>query len=186
MGEISDLNTLPAFTDGVLLLVRDVGAATDKDKKAPWSLVKSTLQGVIVGARLTNTVTISIPNVTETTVTFDQERFDTNALHSTSINTGRLTAPVAGKYLIFANVVFLANATGERVALVRLNGGTANIAYGNNMPGSGFASINLATVYSLAAGDYVELRVFQSSGGALTIGKQSEYSPEFGMVLLSS
>jgi hypothetical protein len=54
-------------------------------------------------ARVRNSAAISIPNNVATVLTYDTERFDTvggssGAMHSTSSNTGRLTAQSAGKY----------------------------------------------------------------------------------------
>ena len=41
--------------------------------------------------------------------------------------------------------------------------------------------MSISTEYSLAVNDYVELVVYQSSGGALDVNAAANYSPEFGM-----
>lgn len=113
-------------------------------------------------------------------VTHDSERFDTDNLHSVSSNTSRITIRKAGKYAIGGLIEFAANATGLRGARIRLNGATvlaqvvsANLGAGDPTP------IAVQTVYSLAAGDYVELQGYQASGGALNMLASANYSPTF-------
>ena len=44
--------------------------------------------------------------------------------------------------------------------------------------------IPVTTIYQLTAGDYVEVRAYQNSGGALNVNSTANYSPEFWMVRL--
>jgi hypothetical protein len=132
------------------------------------------------GAHVYNGTAIPVANVTETTLTFDTERYDTHAYHSTSVNTGRLTIPSAGRYLIIGQVAFDANATGYRAALIRLNG-TTYIAQ-TMLPTAiavDAAYLEVHTIWLCAAGDYVELRAYQSSGGSLNVLAVAGRSPEF-------
>jgi len=136
--------------------------------------------GRFSGARVYNNANISVADSTTTDLTFNSERFDTDAYHSTGTNTERLTAPVAGKYLITGNVRFAANATGFRQAVLILNGSTTIAATRQLAAGASVQNIMVVTtVFELAAGDYVTLRVFQSSGGNLNVEAQTNYSPEF-------
>lgn len=131
--------------------------------------------------RVYNDANISTPDSTLTALTFNQERYDTGALHSTSANTSRLTCVTAGKYAIFGCVEWVANTTGYRQLAIRLNG-TTYIASRTQPAMTGVATqAVIATTYSLAAADYVELMVSQTSGGALNVAVQGNYSPEFGM-----
>lgn len=111
---------------------------------------------------------------------FNSERYDTASMHSTSVNTGRITVPIAGLYLITGNVEFAANGTGIRGIKVRANGTTdlGAIFFPNN-GGSLGTGVALATVYKLAANDYIELHAFQNSGGNLGLSSAASYSPEF-------
>lgn len=139
----------------------------------------------VKAARVTNSAAISVPNATATVLTFDQERRDDGSLHSTSSNTDRLTAPVAGWYQIAGNVEFATNATGFRTISVRKNGGTTIIWVSQANAVSGTQTIlQVGCVAYLAANDYVSLYAYQSSGGALNVQKSDEYSPEFSMVLV--
>ena len=123
----------------------------------------------------------SIANNTLTIINWPNERIDTDGLHDNVTNNSRLTAAVAGKYLIMAAVGFVVNATGIRLIQVLLNG-TTGILYSEE-PGSGSAETTLyATgLWSLAAGDYIELQMYQNSGAALNT-QSVEKQIHFGMV----
>jgi hypothetical protein len=138
-----------------------------------------------VGARVYNSGSISIPNGTAPILTFNSERYDSNGLHSTSVNTSRLTAPSAGIYIIGAATAFAANATGMRSIAIRING-TTFIA-GNTTPAaSGEQSMIVVSAWSMAIGDYAETTAYQNSGGALNVLPSASYSPEFWMQLISA
>ena len=62
--------------------------------------------------RVTNSLAISISNNTITLLTFDTEDYDTNSMHSTATNPGRLTCKTAGKFHIGAQCLFGTNGTG--------------------------------------------------------------------------
>jgi len=132
------------------------------------------------GARVHNTSTITLTTATLTVLTFNSERYDTDSYHSTSSNTGRLTAPADGSYFILANVRFAANSIGERRLVLLLNG-TTNIAYKLFMPvTTGSVTLEqISTIYQLSAGDYVEVQAYQTSGGNLNVEVTGNYSPEF-------
>jgi len=77
--------------------------------------------------RLTNSANISITTSgTAQALTFDTETYDVNGMHSTSVNTSRITVPSdgAGTYHITASVRFANNATGFREIQFRINGTT--------------------------------------------------------------
>jgi hypothetical protein len=57
-----------------------------------------------VSARVFNSADVTVPDMKPgewTSLTFNSERWDTANLHETATNSGRLKAPVAGKYYIF-------------------------------------------------------------------------------------
>jgi hypothetical protein len=148
--------------------------------------------GLGVGARVYNSGAITLTTATTTLLTFDTERFDTSSIHSTSSNTGRLTAPRAGKYIIVANVRFAPNATGARRVEFRLN--AAGSGAGGTRIGmviqqavtvaSLVTIVNLTSVYQFASGDYVEVFAHQDSGGNLDVAVLNNESPEFMMMRL--
>jgi hypothetical protein len=136
-------------------------------------------------ARVFNSAAIATTTAVAKTLTFDSERWDNGSLHSTSANTSRLTAPITGLYAIGANVEFASNVTGFRALQFDVTfaaGGTATIAFDTRNAANGVVTIiPLATQYQLAAGDYVEAVVTQTSGGALNVAATGNRSPEFWM-----
>lgn len=134
--------------------------------------------------RVYNSANLSIATATQTVLTFNSERYDVGGCHSTSSNTSRLTVPsgAGGVYAIGGVASFAANATGIRNVSILLNGATVIDGHdATSVSASGPHTISVSTQYKLAAGDYVELRVYQTSGGLLDVSAASNYSPEFYM-----
>lgn len=141
---------------------------------------------VVVGARVYNSADISLTSGAQTALAMDSERWDTTGFHSTVSNTSRLTVPVAGKYLISGTVSYAFHALGGRMAAIRLNG-TTHIVEAQCAPvglASQYTQINVATIYDLAANDYVELIGYQDSGGSLAAKNYPNVAPEFMIVRL--
>lgn len=113
----------------------------------------------------------SIANNTVTYLTFDSEDHDTDTMHSTVSNTGRLTATTAGVYLIVASANWKdAAAAGLRAVGISRNAARTNLAYVQTVGTAGQTTYQQAViVYPLNAGDYVEMWVQQNSGGALVM-----------------
>lgn len=122
-------------------------------------------------ARVYNSANISIATSgTRQFLTFDSEWYDTGNLHSTTSNTGRLTAPTAGLYHVGAGIAFAANATGYREIGLRVNGTDFILVQRTPSVGAvASTSIVATTIHQLDAGDYVEVGVVQTSGGALNV-----------------
>ena len=139
--------------------------------------------GYTQGARVTNSGDISCSADTLTVITFNTESYDTDGIHSTSVNTGRLTCQTAGKYLIHGSVTFVAgDPTTRKILRIRLNGTTeiASAEIGVNTSG---AALHVETLYSLAANDYLELIVYPVTNNC-TVGGTGAYpsfSPVFEM-----
>ena len=146
-----------------------------------WNALVTGDMPAAVGARVYNSANISVGNAATQFLTFNSERFDTSAIHSTSSNTGRLTLPLAGKWAIGCAVSFAANATGGRAIQIWLNGGTVIATTFIPATAGGVLSTDIAVVteYDFAANDYLELGVYQSSGGNLNVLAAAAYSPEF-------
>jgi hypothetical protein len=124
--------------------------------------VDTTKLGAFPGARVRSSVDQVIPGSTYTTLTFDTVDTNVGGVWNASHN-DRLRAPVVGSYVITAAVWWQSNATGNRVLWLLVNGSTY-IAYAEEGPASnGNLQQNIATVYHLNAGDYVQALVDQSS-----------------------
>lgn len=99
-------------------------------------------------------------------ITFDSERYDTDSMHSTSVNTSRITFNTAGLYLLTGNVLF-AGADYASVFVDILHNNLTRLASGTvgtmTDASSNSASVSVATVYKMAVADYVELRAYQNN-----------------------
>jgi hypothetical protein len=111
----------------------------------------------------------TINNTTTTIIEFNTELFDTDGFHSTTTNTGRITIPAgkAGKYLVYGRVTYLDNATGVRTSRLYKNEDNLADLYSANAGTPYGSSVEATAIASLAEGDYVTVRGFQSSGGSL-------------------
>jgi len=132
------------------------------------------------GCRVYNSSNVTITGSVNQQIPFDTERWDTNNIHSTTSNTSRLTCRTAGKYLIVGNVHWYADGsgTGTRIVSIRLNG-SSFIGRERYEPGNELHTMIVTTIWNLAVGDYVELNVYQTSGGNLDILNDADFSPEF-------
>lgn len=130
--------------------------------------------------RVFHSVNQSIANNADAVLAFNSERFDTAAMHDTVTNNSRITIPVAGLYLCQLNVSWAPNATGARVAHIRVNGATIISSVVEQAASTGVATRQFTgCTYKFVAGDYIEAIVFQNSGGALNAETFGNLSPEF-------
>ena len=142
-------------------------------------------QRPVVAARVYNNANISVPDSTWTALNFNSEVFDTDGMHSSVTNTDRLTVVTPGTYLIGGQLAFAANGAGIRGIEIFLNGATV-IGEVNDIPvGTGNWRMAIApTLYQLIAGDYLQLRAYQTSGGDLYVNYYAAYSPVFWAVMM--
>lgn len=140
-------------------------------------------------ARVYNSAAQTITTGTETTITFNSERYDTDTIHDTGSDTGRLTCKTAGKYLIIANIQWESegSASGFRETKIRLNGttGIARVLQ-DGATNSREIAQNPSAIYDLAVNDYVEVRVTHSQGADTDVVANLNMSPEFMMTRISA
>ncbi len=100
----------------------------------------------------------------------DSENFDNDAMHSTVTNNSRITAVTAGRYLVTGIAEFSSNSLGYRQMNLRKNG-TTSIAGIRQQPLTDAVgnSYSISQTVVLAATDYLELMVLQTSGSTLTV-----------------
>jgi len=160
-GEISAIaeKTAPVAAD--MLLIEDSAAANAKKKMLLSSLPFD------VSAATYLTATQSIANSTWTAVLFDAEYWDTDSLHDTTANQDRLRAPSPGKYLAIVYSAWADNSTGHRTIMVRDN--TPTQTYIQRVSANLDTRIVCCGLFDLDTNDYVEVLVFQNSGGALNV-----------------
>jgi hypothetical protein len=138
---------------------------------------------------LKRNATQSIADTTSEAITFPSadttEELDSDAFHSGSTNTARITVPTGGGgwYDLGACVQFESNATGRRDIWIELNGsaGTGTVIL-KEIRDAAPTSQTVGVISGpslLAAGDYITLNVLQTSGGALNVQSSGSYSIRF-------
>lgn len=142
------------------ILVADSTAATG---------LKWATTGNFVGCRVYASSAQTISNATDTKIAFPNESYDTDGFHNNVTNNTRLTIPagMAGYYRVTANLGFAGNTSGRRIIAIAPNGGGAisqiEITPGTSVEPAG----SISDTYYLNAADYIELNVYQTSGGNL-------------------
>lgn len=147
---------------------------TDMDFK--W--VTPASGSTFVGARVYGSAVQSIPNATYPVVTWNTESYDTDGFHDNSTNTSRLTIPSgkAGKYLFVLKTTFNSSSnTGARILYFFKNGAEVNESE-FSLSTRGNLQMCLTSVQNASVGDYFEMIVFQTSGGAIDLDKTAFYS----------
>lgn len=114
----------------------------------------------------------TISNNTLTKVTWDIETYDTASMHSTSSDTSRITATVAGIYIVTAHTFWASDTdTTEMLARFLVNGttdyGQWRIGTSGGISGTQHQCIS-ATIYC-AVNDYIEVEVRQGNISANTL-----------------
>lgn len=123
--------------------------------------------------RAGRTTAQSIPNAAWTAISFNSELTDSDGMVDIAGQPTRVTCVTPGNYDIHASVAMTANATGMRGIRIHHfnNAGASQGIYGSHIHLSNTAATgsNLvtSTAIPLAAGDYIQIEVYQSSGGAL-------------------
>lgn len=117
-------------------------------------------------AKVTKSVDQSIPNNTLTMVTWDEEKYDTDDMHSTSTNNTRITFNTSGIYSGTIQAEWGINSGGFRFLEVKKNGGGPAVARSRYSADNASERTASFTEY-FEVDDYIELEVFQDSGGNL-------------------
>ena len=119
--------------------------------------------GQVPAALIHRTSAFSVPENDVTTLPLPSERFDNQAMHEAGANESRLTAPIAGLYLVEAMVPWANDATGTRQLTIRRNGTTTVVTTtAAAAAGSNTNNQQVSLVTRLNAGDYVEVTLRQT------------------------
>ncbi len=124
-------------------------------------------------ASLYQTVTQSLATNTNIAITFDSESADTYGGHSTTSNTSRYVAQIAGYYAIIGTICYASNATGWRNCTIAKNGSLAavnggwGVAQATSSTGALSGVTAVGVVYMNGSGDYVEIYGDQNSGSTV-------------------
>lgn len=126
------------------------------------------------GCQLTKAGTVGITTATLTALNFGTgagtENYDNDTMHDMTTQPTRITFTHGGLYAVTANLAWAPDATGNRWATIQLNGAGTTLA-GSVVPGASTESPihSLAVDYKATAGDYIQLFVYQNSGGTLNV-----------------
>ena len=142
----------------------------------------STPQSVATqGCRVTRNASQSITNSTVTIINFNAEITDNNVMHDNATNNSRITINVPGIYVVgFSGELATAAVYTRVIASLLLNGAT--MITRNQYAGTTTDApqrIETSTVRRFAAGDYIEVQVFQTSTATRNLTVNTEYSPIF-------
>lgn len=146
-------------------LTLTLGAITPSSVASSGAVSGTTLTASAqVGCEVYHSTTQSLTGSTDTAILFDSEDSDTGLCHDTSTNKSRLTAPVAGTYIVTASIYVNDDFTDVNFySWIAKNGAHASTdpRYANTISTSstGGLGINLSWVITLAANDYLEIYV---------------------------
>ena len=125
----------------------------------------------VPNVRVTRNTPQSVGSSQTSTVSFDAEVSDAFAMHADT-DSSRIVIPLAGTYVVAAGVRMSNNpASGRRFASIQLND-AAEIASDTRTTVNATDAahlVSMSTVRRLSAGDYLELRVSQTSGFVQTV-----------------
>lgn len=100
-----------------------------------------------------------------TTLLYNSEVFDTDTMHSTAVNTNRLTFTSAGLYLIGVQAFFSADADYELAAVGIRNSGGVTMAQANDS-GTDIntdMAVGITRLQKMTAGDWVDTWCYQDN-----------------------
>jgi hypothetical protein len=116
----------------------------------------------------TNSGGINAPTSTFVAMTMSSEQYDTDAYHSTSTNTSRMTIPSgkSGKFLVTASIRYQGGAGSDHETRVAIYKNGSIFTFNKFFARGGGSEINILidTVLDLAVADYLEIYVYQNSG----------------------
>lgn len=115
---------------------------------------------------------ISLANNADTLITFNSENYDTDSMHSTSVNTSRVTFNTSGVYTVRVGVQLPSAAYSSNNINPRVN--SAEVSTGGTalgpIVGNSLRYVQWSFEYGFTAGDHFQFWVLQDSGGAINTG----------------
>jgi hypothetical protein len=121
----------------------------------------------------------AVANNTDVALQLNNTVIDTYGGHSNSTNNTRYTAQVAGYYQVMGTGSLQVNGVGGRLVRLRKNGSTEIPTSAAEQPPSSDFNCVMSTPsvqLFLAVNDYVEVVMFQDSGGSLNTVTTTQYA----------
>lgn len=155
-----------------------LGAATEADARAAINLSHPVFSAYLTGTQSVNSST------TPTKISLNGEEFDSDSTFDSTTNY-RHTPTVAGYYQYTGRVHFVSAASGLCGSSLYKN--NAAFKLGQYVPlnsGSSMGCVVSALIYMNGSSDYVDLRGFQTSGGAINVGASNAFNTYLQGVLV--
>lgn len=147
---VVDVSAATAPSSGQVLTATSSTAATWQSPSASSD----------ISCRVTQNVGTSL-STTWTAIAFNLETFDTDTMHDNVTNNTRITFKTAGKYMVGGGWYGTTNTvTGIRI---RLNGTTVIATAVDGNAGTNLEYNSIATLYTFAVNDYIELQGYSNS-----------------------
>lgn len=111
----------------------------------------------------------SVANGTSTDLIFDSETFDTAAMHDTVTNNPRITATVAGLYVVHSYMEIQTNTDYSSILHTIVANGATTLSgqhVGSINPSGVAIFLTTSTIVKLAVAEYVTARCFHVNGAA--------------------
>jgi hypothetical protein len=120
-------------------------------------------------------------------ISLDAERYDSDGGHSVVTNTSRYVVQVPGTYEMKGCLGFIGSATGNRAVGIMVNGNSVlgSITQLSTVSGNSFAA-TVSCEELLAAGDYIELAAWQTSGAPLNTSVTTAFGPVLSAIWVSN
>jgi hypothetical protein len=134
---------------------------------------------VTVSAKYTTAAGQSIPSGTATIVNFGTKSWDHTGAVQTGVGTWKFQPSLSGTYLVSASVMLSSGggwAAGEEASLsVYKNGVEESVIFDYNSQATHSAAVGLSgsTLVQLLAGEYFDIRLYQFSGGSISLVSQA-------------
>ena len=125
----------------------------------------------------------TIANNTNTDVLWTNQWFDNSGMHSTDVNTDRITVPEDGIYLAGIHFLWESNTTGDRQSTITLNDpapsdNSARLCnFQRDATSDQFARMSGCVLVSLAAGDVLRAQLWHDRGANVEILDVTTYGP---------
>jgi hypothetical protein len=136
--------------------------------------------------KVTRTTDQSIPNLGGgTMVAFTAETFDTDNWHDNATNNSRITCPTGkgGTYMVIGWVAWASGAGGTQRTVGLMKNGVKVVSADQPIGYASPVGMFAQDIIALAAGDYIELMTYQTSGGSLNLDV-SNFAPCLSAIYL--
>lgn len=163
-------------TTATILRAQESSTARQHQQDVPW-VHGPTADDFPTGVKLTFSGVQTVPSVTEQSVAWNLEEFDSENFHDTVTNTDRITVAKSGLYLFGYCIGINATInTGRFLGSVRKNGTatTGTMITGSRTEidvamASSYPAVSCSFPVLATAGDYFICTLYQSSGGNVTL-----------------